>query len=379
MPIPIYQPYLPKHALKYAHDALDSTWISSHGKYIDMVQERLQELLGVKHVILTANGTCACHLMAKALRRRIGGYGKKDALVPSNSYVAVWNSLLFDKEFRLITVKTDLDTWNIDLADLDDKLDRFPNASVEIVPNMGGVINTPALKLKYPNTTFIEDSCEAIFGTYNDRMVGSAGLVSAFSGFANKTITGGEFAFAATSSDDAYEYMELVSNQGQSERRFVHSTIGVNYRCTNVVAAIVFGQLEVLSEILEKKANLFDRYRAAFRDSKRRKNTADWRRNDGCQLDFALRIVGSPGYDQVEKFLEGRGIQARPMFYPITAHKYLVDNDDVLIDRDDVAVQLNKEIVALPSYPDLKEDEQGYIISCIEGYLKEIKQCQKLV
>ena len=349
--IPIYSPYLPPHALKYAHDALDSTWISSHGKYIDMAQERLQDLLGVKHVILTANGTCACHLMSKVLRRNIGGYGKKNVLVPSNSYVAVWNSLLFDKEFRLITVKTDLDTWNIDLNDLDEKLDRYPNAAVEIVPNMGGVINTPALKEKYPNTTFIEDSCEAIFGTYNGRMVGSAGFVSAFSGFANKTITGGEFGFAATSSDEAYEYMELVSNQGQSERRFVHSTIGVNYRCTNVVAAIVFGQLEVLPEILEKKSNIFERYRAAFgdRDDVKMQQTGDGTTNANWM--FGLRFVNGIGYDHAEAYFRQRNIEVRPMFYPITAHKYLVDNDDVLIDRDDVAEQLNREVVIFPRLP----------------------------
>ena len=55
--LPIYQPYLPKECLRYAHDALDSTWISSQGVYIDKAKEKLKEIVGSKYVIMANNGT----------------------------------------------------------------------------------------------------------------------------------------------------------------------------------------------------------------------------------------------------------------------------------------------------------------------------------
>ena len=66
--LPIYQPYLPKECLSYAHDALDSTWISSQGIYIDKAKELLKEVTGSRFAILVNNGTCATHMLALGLR-----------------------------------------------------------------------------------------------------------------------------------------------------------------------------------------------------------------------------------------------------------------------------------------------------------------------
>ena len=68
--IPIYKPYLNKKILSYAHDAIDSTWISSHGKYLNIVSDRLKEINNSKYVILTSNGTTATHLMAIGLKQK---------------------------------------------------------------------------------------------------------------------------------------------------------------------------------------------------------------------------------------------------------------------------------------------------------------------
>jgi len=367
--IPIYKPYLPKRALKYAHDALDSTWISSHGKYIDMAQERLGELLGVKHVVLTANGTCACHLASCALANKINRYGKKDVLIGGNNYIACYNSLLIDKEFRLITVKTDLDTWNIDLNDLDAKIDQYPHAAVSIVHNISSTIDIPALKRKYPNTIFIEDACEAFTGRHNGTYTGTASYVGVLSFFGNKNITTGEGGALLTQDSQVYEEIEHICNQGQVEKRFRHDRLGYNYRMTNICASLLVGQLEVLPEILEKKASIFCKYRAAFKD---RKDVKIQLNPTGCEPSNWMMGIAVPGskYDEAEAFLKSRNIEARQMFFHISEHKYLVDNDDVLIGEDDVAKRLNSECIIIPSYPGLKDEEVAHIIECIEEYLK---------
>src|SRR5271170_5540504 len=107
--IPIYKPYLPAGSLSFAHEALDSTWLSSQGKFIQVVQEKLQELLNIKYVLPVNNGTSACHLVAKAAKQK---YNKNEIIVPDNVYVAAYNGFLFDKNWSLISVECDLKTWN---------------------------------------------------------------------------------------------------------------------------------------------------------------------------------------------------------------------------------------------------------------------------
>ena len=151
--IPIHKPFLPPSSLKYAHEALDSGWISFRGRYVDMVAEKLQELLDVKYVLPLFNGTCACHIMAKVLSKKLNVKGKKKILVPESVYIAAWNTFLFDQEYTLISIKVDLDTWNIDLNDLDEKIKLYPDASVLIVHNIGNIINTQNCKrnIKIPS------------------------------------------------------------------------------------------------------------------------------------------------------------------------------------------------------------------------------------
>ena len=93
--IPVYRPYLPPSSLKYAHEAIDSSWLSQ-GPYIQKVTEKLQELLGVKHILPVNNGTSACHLMAKAHYYKHPRKSVDDIIVPNNVYVAAWNAFLFD-------------------------------------------------------------------------------------------------------------------------------------------------------------------------------------------------------------------------------------------------------------------------------------------
>ena len=80
--IPIYKPYLNSRNLKYAHDAINSGWISSHGKYLDSVKEDLKHLLNCEKIILTNNGTSATHLLAIALKYKYPNI--KKIILPNN-------------------------------------------------------------------------------------------------------------------------------------------------------------------------------------------------------------------------------------------------------------------------------------------------------
>ena len=372
--IPVYKPYLPDNSLKYAHEALDSTWLSSQGKFLSIVTEKLQELLGAKYVIPLNNGTSACHLVAKTLYRACKpSVGKKKIIVPDNVYVAAWNAFLFDKDYELIPVETNLDTWNYDLFILDHMISTQPDADVLIVHNIGNVINVPALQRKHPNTHFVEDNCEGFLGKYEGLQTGTASFASAISFFGNKNITSGEGGAFVTNFEEAYQYAKCIQGQGQSNKRFVHNEIGYNYRMTNIQAAILYGQLEILPDILRMKQNVFDIYRQSFSDREDIKIQIQEANTESANWMFGIRVPDSHGYEEAEQYFKKHQIEIRPMFYTISDHAHLKHHPDIFGVDSTKAHLLNKECFIIPSYPELDIDKQNHIICSVNEYVKSIK------
>jgi perosamine synthetase len=366
--IPIYQPYLPPSCLNFAHDAIDSTWLSSQGKYLPLITEKLQELLGVKYVLPTNNGTTACHLMAKCVAEKKHLY---EVIVPNNVYVAAWNAFLFDFNFDVHAIEADLATWNIDLQELDAAIARHPRAVVLIVHNVGNIINVPALQRQYPDTVFVEDNCEGFLGKYEGVQSGSASFVSAISFFGNKNITCGEGGAFLTNDEETYHFAKTTHSQGQSEQRFVHDKLGYNYRMTNIQAALLYGQLQILPDILEMKQRVFDKYRQALKNREDILIQLPPPNTEHANWMMGVRIPGHKNYQTAELYFKSHGIEIRPMFYPISAHDHLNKNYVVSWTSCDNAITLNEECFVLPSYPGLSNEEQSHILQTLENYLKD--------
>jgi perosamine synthetase len=369
--ISIYKPYLPPGSLSKAHDALDSSWLSSQGKYLPIVQEKLQELLGVKYVLLLNNGTSSCHLVAKALRRVCPPTSnKKKIIVPNNVYVAAWNAFLFDKDYELIPIDADLKTWNIDLYQLNKMIGQYPDADVLVVHNIGNIVNVPELRRKYPHTHFVEDNCEGFLGKYEGQATGTAAIASAISFFGNKNITSGEGGAFITNSEELYQYAKCIQGQGQSETRFVHKELGYNYRMTNIQAAILCGQLQVLPDIINMKREIFETYRRAFGNREDILIQEISNNTENANWMFGVQVPGQLMYEAAELYFKMHGIEIRPMFYSIHTHKHLKNNADIIVPSNNINADiLNKKSFILPSYPELTKEEQKYIIDTVNGYV----------
>jgi perosamine synthetase len=365
--IPIYKPYLPSSSLQYAHDAIDSTWLSSQGKYIQIATEKLQELLGVKHVLLTNNGTSACHLVAKCVADQLHLH---EVIVPNNVYVAAWNAFMFDGNYDIFAIDADLDTWNMDLQELDMAIQLRPFAAVLIVHNIGNIINVPELQRKYPNTVFVEDNCEGFLGKYENLQSGTASYASAISFFGNKNITCGEGGAFLTNNEEAYHFAKITHSQGQSDQRFVHNKLGYNYRITNIQAALLYGQLQILPDILEMKQNIFDKYRQTLKNREDILIQLSPPDTEPANWMMGVRIPGHKNYQAAELYFKSYGIEIRPMFYPITAHSHLTDHYVVSWTSCANAQILNQESFILPSYPSLTSKEQSHILQTLENYLE---------
>lgn len=361
--IPVYRPYFPKGSLEFAHDALDSTWVSSKGIYLDKVKEKLADEWGTERIILTNSGTAANHLCAIAAKAK---YPERTNLIcPNNVYVAAWNPFIMER-YSLSPIDANIKTWNFNIDKI--KTVGWPTLFL-IVHNLGNPVNVAKLKKLYPDIPIIEDACEGFGGHYENIPVGMLSDAFSMSFFGNKNLTSGEGGAFVTYDHDMYEAAFEYWGQGMTlnpDRRFIHKSLGHNYRMTNVEAGILYGQLFLKDEILERKEQLFTRYRELMSDL----DVHFQETEDGCEHSnwmFGIRIPKSD-YTMAKSHFDTYEIETRPMFYSINDQKYVKD----VRCETAVADRLSKECVILPSYPGMTNTEQDYVIEAVRRYVQEL-------
>lgn len=369
--IKIYDPYINEKTKKYAHQAIESGWISSQGEFIQKATEKLGEVLNTKNIFLVNNGTTGMHCVAKSI---ILTHPEIDTIiVPNNSYVAAWNSFLYDKSYKLVSVDCSLDTWNYNHEELFDLLDKCDVSKTALlcVHNLGNIINIDEIKKKYSKLVIVEDNCEGLFGKYNNKYCGTDTLASAVSFFANKTITSGEGGAIIVNNDAAREYLKSFINQGNTNKRFVHDKIAQNYRMTNIQAALLLGQLESLNEIREKKYQIFSKYKKHFSNLEFISLQVEEPNTESANWMFGIRFNNEITYEKAFEFLQKNGIDSRPMFYSHEKHGYL-KNYISSYKNNNNAELVSKKSIILPSYPGLKDQEINFIVNKITNINKEI-------
>ena len=364
----IYEPNITKYT-ESSHKAINDGWISNHGEFISKSTNKLNDILKSKYSILMCNGTCATHCLFLSLKFKYPNINK--IYMPNNVYVAAWNSALMVYNMsNLELMKMDLDTWNIKTND-EYILSLEPNTAMLIVHNLGNIINVPRLTRLRPDIIFIEDNCEGFTGKYEGIYSGTSNssLCSSISFYGNKIITTGEGGAFITQEKDIYEYIFKVYSQGISNVRYLHDTHAYNYRMTNIEAAFLYDQLNDFGNIIKNKKKIFENYEYLLNDliicnkillfkSEDNTENADW--------IFALRIINNKKtIEETTMFFKNNNIDIRPFFYPINKHNHL----SMLENNDDISNILNKEIIMIPSSPNITYEEQKLVVNVIIKFL----------
>jgi perosamine synthetase len=366
--INIYEPNIKKYSEK-AIDAIKSGWISNHGEYIELSTKKMCDFFNCKYSILLSNGTCATHCLFLSIKYKYPEITK--IYVPNNAYVAAWNSTLMVYNIEQIEVmKMNIHTWNIETDENYIKsLDG--NSAVLIVHNLGNIINVPRLKKIRPDLIFVEDNCEGMLGKYEGINSGTSDstLCSSVSFYGNKNITTGEGGAFITNHMDVYEHIKKVYSQGMSSVRYLHDVPAYNYRMTNVQAAFLYEQLGDIDNIIANKKQIFDNYELFFKpliDSgkvvlfKKEENT------ESANWIFAIRIIGKIiSIEETTDFFKKNNVDIRPFFYPINKHGHLTS----IKNNDEISFLLNKEIIMIPSSPNITLIEQQEVVNAVNLFL----------
>lgn len=315
--IPVAAPLLDGREREYVLECLDSTWISSAGRFIGEFESRFAAFCGVKHAVATNNGTTALHLALVAL-----GVGPGDeVIIPTLTYIATANCVSYCGATPV-------------LADCDPRTMNLDPAAVErlVTPRTRGIIPVhlyghpvdmdPLLRLAERHGLFVlEDAAEAVGARYRGRRTGALGHCATFSFFGNKIITTGEGGMVTTDDDDLAARLRLYRGQGMDPgRRYWFPVIGYNYRMTNVAAAIGLGQLERIDHHLARRREVAAAYRERLAPLGERlilPVEEPWAEHVYWMYTVLLGAATPATRDQVMARLDAVGVETRPVFYPM--------------------------------------------------------------
>ena len=366
--INIYEPKT-KYYTQSAISAIKDGWISNHGKFVNLANNKLKEITNTKFSILMSNGTCATHCLFLALKFKYPIINK--IYVPNNCYIAAWNASLMEYNIgELEIMKMDENTWNISTdEDYINTLDK--NSAVLIVHNLGNIINVPRLKKIRPDLIFVEDNCEGMLGKYENIYSGmsESSLCSSCSFYGNKIITTGEGGAFFTQDEEVYNYIKLVYTQGMSKIKYLHNLHAYNYRMTNIQAGFLYDQLNDIENILENKYKIFQNYDHLLEELFKLGKIQLIKREDDTTYApwiYTLRILNNTkSIDDMINFFKENNIDIRPFFYPINAHNHL----KTITNEDTISYLLNKEIIMIPSSPTITYEEQKTVVNVIYKYI----------
>lgn len=314
--IPVNEPLLNGNEKKYLNECIDTGWISSEGPFITKFEEQLAAKVNRKYGITVCNGTAALEIAVQAIGLKKGD----EVIVPTFTIISCISAIIKSGATPVL-VDSDLQTWNMDVNQIEKKITDKTKA-IMVVHIYGLPVDMyPVLNLaKKYNLKLIEDAAEMHGQTCNGTPCGSFGDISVFSFYPNKLITTGEGGMLLTNDESLAQKCKSLRNLCfQADKRFVHEELGWNMRMTNLQAALGVAQLERWDEFINIKRNNGNLYNNLLSDTA------------GIILppqktDYAKSIywvygivINKPEWDaqKAMKYLSGKKIGTRPFFYPM--------------------------------------------------------------
>lgn len=262
----------------YLKECLDSTFVSSVGKFVDRFELDLARFTGAEYAVAVVNGTAALHIALKLA----GVQYLDEVLVPTLTFVATPNAVIYCNATPHF-----VDSEEATLGIYTTKLRQYLSSSTEqhsgkcINKKTGKVIRAlvPMHTFGHPvdidgmlaiahdfNITLIEDAAESLGSYYHGRHTGTFGLMGALSFNGNKTITTGGGGAILTNNADLAKRAKHITTTAKLQHAwdFKHDAVGYNYRLPNLNAALGCAQLEQLPSKLNNKRKLFELYSEAF-------------------------------------------------------------------------------------------------------------------
>jgi pyridoxal phosphate-dependent aminotransferase EpsN len=350
-------------------DAFDSNWIAPLGPHVDSFEKEFSDIVGVPHAVALSSGTAGLHL---AMRLLDVGPGD-EVLCSSLTFSASANPIVYE---RATPVFIDCDgSWTMDPSLLEDALvvaqrkGTRPKAVVAVdlygqCADYGAILGI-CDRFGVP---LVEDAAEALGATHRGCHAGSFGRLGVFSFNGNKIITTSGGGMLVSGEKALVDRARFLASQARDPApHYEHSTIGYNYRLSNVLAAVGLGQLRTLEQRVESRRSIFRRYAEGLGDLSGVAFMPE-ALHGRCNRWLTCLTIDPANFgaarEDVRLALEAADIESRPIWKPMHLQPVFAG---CRVYGGAVSEQLFRNGLCLPSGSSLGTEDQRRVISIVRS------------
>lgn len=362
-------PYMGGEEMHFIQDAFDKNWIAPCGVHVDQFENELARLAQRKYAIATSAATAAIHLALRVL-----GVCKDDIVFCSDlTFCGSCNPILYQNAMPVF-IDSDRETYNMSPEALEialkaaQKKNQLPKAVVVVDLYGQSADYARILPLcEQFGVPVIEDAAEALGAEYNDKPCGSMGEIGIYSFNGNKMITTSGGGMVLTNDEKYAERMRYYATQARENvAHYEHTDYGYNYRLSNICAAIGLGQLRILGEKLERRAQIYQAYRNGLAKLPLDMMPVFHKPNHWLSV-FTIDADCDILPNDIITALGKENIEARPVWKPMHMQPIFASETFFTHEAKSVSEELFAHGVCLPSGEAMTKPQQEQVISIIES------------
>lgn len=370
-------PHLGEYEREYVEEAFRTNWIAPLGPNVDAFETELAEMVGVTHAAAVSSGTAAIHLALRLLDVGPGDVVFCSAL----TFVATANPIVYQGA-EPVFIDSEPESWNMSPLALECALvqarasGKLPKAV--IVVNLYGQSADMDALLPLCQTfgvPMLEDAAESLGARYKGRPSGSFGLMSIYSFNGNKIITTSGGGMLVSNDEGLIKRSRFLATQAREPLlHYEHTTIGYNYRMSNILAGVGRGQLKVLADRVASRRKVFQRYKDGLADVE----AIQWMPEP--EWSFSNRWLtagliltdrcGATCNDLIRHLAEER-IEARPVWKPMQMQPVFASKRYFAHGSQSVSQNLFENGFCLPSGSNMTDSQQDRVIDAVRDVLSE--------
>ncbi len=363
--IPINKPYTTTNEVALVADAVLTGHGAERNKYLDRFEQEFAHFAGTSLAHCTSSCTGAIHLALAAM-----GIGPGDeVIVPEITWIATVEPVLY-LGAKPVFVDVLPDSWCIDPEAVEQAIS--PKTKAIIAVHVYGNLCAMETLLQIAENRGIyvlEDAAEGIGSYRKGKHAGSMGLAGTFSFHGTKTISTGEGGMVISSNPEFMHKLRVLNDHGRDPKdpeakMYWMRNYGYKYRMSNTQAALGVAQLSIVSDLIQKKRDIFLAYQQELKNLPLHWNPEEQGDQNGYWLPTFVVDSKQP-FDRAKLFeaMAANHIEARPFFYPLSSLPMFQSKT-----QNKVAYQIFERGVNLPSFHELSNSQIDRICQTIRNY-----------
>ncbi|MDA0834042.1 MAG: dTDP-4-amino-4,6-dideoxygalactose transaminase [Planctomycetota bacterium] len=375
--IPFNKPFIAGKELYYIAQAVTFGNLAGDGPFTKRCAETLEERFGIGKVLMTPSCTASLEMAAM-----LCGLGPGDEVIlPSYTFVSTANAIVRTGA-RPVFVDVRPDTLNIDETLIEEAITEKTKAIFVVhYAGVGCEMDRIMAIAEGNRLKVVEDAAQGVNAYYQKRALGSIGHIGTYSFHETKNVICGEGGAICLNDPDTIEQAEIIRDKGTNRQRFFRGEVdkytwvsqGSSHVPSEICSAFLYGQLELIDEISQRRNDLFQNYWRHLQPCEAKYGVRLPRIPPECESNFHIFYLIMPTPElrsELIEWLKSRGVHA--VFHYVPLHTSPMGMSYGYRQGDlPVTENLSERLVRLPMYFELSSAQQMTVIEAILEFLQE--------